>query len=152
MVACKRSVKIDGDYCMKHKGFCMIPGCHEHIRTKGMCNTHYINAYRKRIRANNDDFCVYPDCFELKESEELCEEHLKTKRELGEPRKCAVPSCKKWAAIDKHCEEHYHIFNFTGSPVKSVNLCGIPECEELHVLKGMCQKHYAQWKRDFERD
>lgn len=152
MVACKRMVENNGDYCEKHSGLCMIPGCEDHIRTKEMCNTHYINAYRKRIRADNDQLCAYPHCFELKVSEELCLEHLKKKREHTEPRKCAVPSCEKWAVINRHCEEHYQNFNFTGSPVKSVKLCGEPGCHEPHAARGMCRNHYVQWKRAYERD
>lgn len=151
MTACKQMAKKNSDYCERHSELCLIPGCEEHVRTAGMCNTHYNNYFRKRKRAGKDLLCVYPGCTEPKVDEFFCATHLKVKQEYRKPRECMVPSCGEMSIDGIFCEEHHHIYTQTGKPVRAKEICGIPGCEEPHNLKGMCQKHYAQWMRAHEK-
>lgn len=151
MTACSRTALKRSDYCERHEALCLIPGCERHVRTTGMCNTHYNNYLRKRKRTKTDQLCMFPNCYESKTDEHFCSQHQKEKQEYRKPRKCLLSFCDEWSTIAGHCEEHYLNYVVSGAPVKMVKLCGFPGCDEPHASRGMCQKHYAQWQRAFDK-
>lgn len=151
MTACSQMVEPPNDYCHRHIALCVIPGCEQHNRTMGMCNTHYSNYLRKRKRADCHALCVMPNCYETKESEGFCAYHYQMKLLYRKPYPCVTPMCQEMAVNEGHCEEHYQILKRTGAPVQRIMLCGVPGCRKPFESKGMCKRHYTQWIRSTEK-
>lgn len=108
-----------------HQKICSVEGCERPVRSRGLCNPHYIR--RKRYGSP-----------------------LKGAPERGaQPDKCIVDGCPNAPIAKGLCPKHYALARKYGDPNKRRcrRICSVKGCTNYVVGHGLCSKHYYRLKR-----
>ena len=151
---------------------CRIDGCDREVKTRGLCNKHYLNALRKGLHEQFDGpgtgkyapetsrTCPgVATCGKKVEARGLCGSCYQMRKKIGAiqllPRvnvgTCKAEGCDAKAKTAGFCIAHYEKFRKYGDPFgKAVRnrdkQCSVDDCVSQPVGRGLCPKHYAAWK------
>ncbi|MFQ3543577.1 hypothetical protein Q7A53_05780 [Halobacillus rhizosphaerae] len=105
-------------------GVCLIDGCDEPRKSRGLCEKHYA---RWRRNGTTDS----------------------TGRRYSHIKTCLRIDCNRPAKTAGLCDTHAGYYYQYGSPYlpKVIKKCGIEWCDKPHQAKGLCMDHYRQWKK-----
>lgn len=102
---------------MATERICTIAGCGKALKSRGLCNNHYAQQWRKAQTK-----CKLETCTNSSVSRGLCDNHYRHELESsgriigrpGETLPCAVTNCKRPHSALGYCEPHYARFKRHG--------------------------------------
>lgn len=152
---------------------CLIEGCEQKVRAKGMCSKHYYRLKNTGSLETKRDTttwksskgtCEFPGCKNKRKSSGLCNTHYKQKLKYGKPGStllsnkgvCSIEGCEKGAYAKGMCTTHYLRNYKHGDPnvlIKGHNIGNCSVCNErIAKAKGMCGRCYHRWKVSSDQD
>jgi hypothetical protein len=142
---------------------CAFEGCERVRRTRGLCQSHYVQQRRtgslwplgtkRRVRRQ----CDFEGCDKLAANKGLCQGHHQ-QRKKGQPLRplrpfygtngpCRFDGCSKPRAAGGFCAGHAAQY-YGGRPLAPLFRpkvgCDFPGCKKRHFALGYCQGHWRQ--------
>lgn len=146
--------------------YCTIEGCDKRVKSRGLCNPHYLK-WRKYgdpllvKRAPKPPHCTIDDCRKPAYAREWCKAHYSQWKKKGDPRyrvrfprpdACSVEGCERTPFSSQYCQAHYKRYRRWGDPLGSRNnqpeICEVEGCDRSAEggARGWCNMHYERWR------
>ena len=134
----------------KHRGMCLVVGCRNKARARGLCSgcyTRFKTHGRELPPTSIRSTCSVDGCSQKHKGHGLCEPHLRQAQIDGRIARpvCAEDSCARPALTSGYCEKHYARLRRAKLAEQT---CAVEGCEKPLTARGWCGMHYMRWRKD----